>query len=193
MNALRFLLLLCCVTLASCVAPPLLPPDADTPTPMPIPTSAPKGSRLVTLGDFKDSRKLPPKYLGMIHGPKGQPGLKLETSLPVTEIVSRSFGRGLRTQGWASEDEQGYWTLTGEVKEFICDRFEKSGATVDLVLRLTKAGSTQPSFNKSYLAEKISATAADPASMQALVDEALQQVVTSMLRDNEFIQVVSGK
>jgi len=178
MNASRFLLLLCCITLASCAGTSLLPPESDSSDPMP--SSAPKGSRLVTLGDFKDSRKLPANYLGTIHGPKGQPGVKLETSLPVTEIVARSFGHGLRSQGWTSE-------------EFTCDRFEKSGATVDVVVRLTKTGGTQPSFNKSYLAEKISPAAADPASMQALADEALQQAVSTMMKDNEFIQVVSGK
>ena len=59
--------------------------------------------------------------------------------------------------------------------------------------RLTKTGSTQPSFNKSYLAEKISPSAADPVAMQALADEALQQAVSTMMKDNEFIQVVSGK
>ncbi len=191
MNASRFLLLLCCITLASCAGTSLLPPESDSSDPMP--SSAPKGSRLVTLGNFKDSRKLPANYLGTIHGPKGQPGVKLETSLPVTEIVARSFGHGLRSQGWASEDGPGYWTLTGEIREFTCDRFEKSGATVDVVVRLTKTGGTQPSFNKSYLAEKISPAAADPAAMQALADEALQQAVSTMMKDNEFIQVVSGK
>ena len=191
MTASRFLLLLCCFTLASCAGSSLLPSEPDVSNPMP--TSSPKGSRLVTLGNFKDSRKLPPTYLGMIHGPKGQPGIKLETSLPVTEIVARGFGHGLRSQGWASEDGPGYWTLTGEIREFTCDRFERSGATVDVVVRLTKTGGTQPSFNKSYLAEKISATAADPAAMQALADEALQQAVSSLMRDNEFIQVVSGQ
>ena len=191
MKASRFLLLLCCFTLASCAGTSLLPPETDTSDPMP--TSAPKGSRLVTLGTFQDSRKLPANYLGMIHGPKGQPGIKLETSLPVTEIVARSFGHGLRSHGWASEDGPGYWTLTGEIREFTCDRFEKSGATVDIVVRLTKTGGTQPSFNKSYLVEKISPTAVDRASMQALADEALQQAVSTMMKDNEFIQVVSGK
>lgn len=158
-----------------------------------MPASNPKGSRLVSIGSFTDARKLPANYLGMIHGAKGQPSLKLETSVPVTEIVARAFGNGLKNQGWASEDVQGYWTLTGEIKEFNCERFERSGALIDVVVRLTKSGSDRASFNKSYLAEKNSPAAADSASMQALADQALQEVVTTMMRDNEFIQVVSGQ
>lgn len=187
MTKLPFLFAATAVLLASCAtdSPPLEKSD--------FPTHPAAGNHHVVVGKFTDTRKLPANYLGIIHGGPSGEHQKLETSKPVTDIVAQRFTASLADSGYGEESAPANWTLTGEVREFSCERYKTSGATVDIVVKLTKTGTDKPSFTKSFIAEKTSADAAKPAEMQALADATLQQVASNVLHDPEFTQVIASE
>ena len=80
------------------------------------------------------------------------------------------------------------------MKEFSCDQVELAGCSVDLVVKLTKAGGTHPAFTKSFTAEKTARPSGGNAAkgLQRLAAETLQQAVDKALDDPEFRQVISG-
>ena len=148
----------------------------------------------VEIGGFRDSRGLPNNYLGSIRGTGGAPNQKVETDVVVSDIVAKTFGHGLHSRDLVPQSGHAAWTLTGEVKEFACDQVELAGCSVDLVVKLTKAGSSHPAFNKSFTAEKTERPSSGNAArgLQRLAAETLQQAVDKALDDPEFRQVISG-
>ena len=148
----------------------------------------------VEIGGFKDSRGLPNNYLGSIRGSGAVPHQKVETDVMVSDIVAKTFGHGLRTRELVATSGAASWTLSGDVKEFSCDQVELAGCSVDLVVKLTKAGGTHPAFTKSFTAEKTARPSGGNAAkgLQRLAAETLQQAVDKALDDPEFRQVISG-
>jgi hypothetical protein len=150
------------------------------------------GNHNVMVGVFKDSRKLPPNFLGLITSANpGAERQKIETSQPVAEIVTAGFGAGLKVRDMQAQKKKAEWTITGEILEFSCNQASRAGATVDIRVRLFRAGSTTASFNKSFTSEKTAAVAAgNNEALKGLAATALEDAVNRALDDSELRQIL---
>ena len=148
------------------------------------------GDHNVTVTTFKDSRKLPPNFLGLITS--SDPTVerqKMETSQPVADIVTNGFAQGLKVRDMEAGKKAPEWTITGEILDFSCNQATRSGATVDVRVRLFRAGSNSASFNKSFTAEK-TAAAGNNEALKTLAASALEAVVNRALDDSELRSII---
>ncbi len=152
------------------------------------------GSHNVKVGDFKDARGLPPNFLGQIKSadPAAEKQ-KIETSQPVADIVGLSFQSGLKVRDMQADQKEAAWTVSGEIQEFSCNQIVRAGASVDIRVRLFKAGGTAPLFNKSFTSEKTSAAVRGNEAIKSLAAAALEEVVNRALDDPELRQVIQER
>jgi uncharacterized lipoprotein YajG len=151
------------------------------------------GRKNVSVGSFKDARNQADTYLGQVR----QAGVavhKLDTSIPVSQIVENTFGYGLATRGM---NGNGAWRISGIIKEFSCDQVVRAGASAEITVLLHKVGDTQATFRKTYHAEESAATlkigpTGDTQMLRELASEVLQRVVDKALDDAELRLLTDG-
>lgn len=148
----------------------------------------------VAVGTFTDGRGVADRHLGQIHGKTSTEHKKIETSRPVAEIVSSVVAKSLKSRQMTPEGVAPKWTLSGTIREFACEQVAAVGISVDLQIRLTKAGSSTPSYSKSFTAEKIASATTqkegNDAELQKLAAQTLQTAVDRALDDEELRQVL---
>jgi uncharacterized lipoprotein YajG len=152
------------------------------------------GSHNVKVGAFKDSRGVPANFLGQIKSADlTAEKQKIETSQAVAEIVASSFQKGLKLRDMQAGSKEAEWTVTGDILEFSCNQIARAGATVDIRVRLFKAGNTAPAFNKSFTSEKTSAAVSGNDAIKSLAAATLEEVVNRALDDAELRQVIQER
>lgn len=148
----------------------------------------------VAAGAFIDNRGVADRYLGLIHGKAGTERRKIETSRPVAEIVTNVVAKSLKTREMTPEIGVPKWTLSGTIREFNCEQVAAVGISVDLQIKLTKAGSLTPAYSKSFTAEKVAPATTQQeggdAALQQIASQTLQTAVDRALDDEELRQVL---
>lgn len=153
------------------------------------------GQKNVTVSIFQDKRAMEPNYLGQVRPGGGISFKKIETNIPVSEVVANTFGYALHVRNMAAPAGKSGWRIGGVIREFNCDQVIRSGASIELSVLLYQPGAEIPVFRKSYHAEKSEANLAigDTAVLKGLASDVLQEVVDRALDDPELRQHTDKK
>lgn len=161
------------------------------------PPAGEEDASTIAVGTFKDDRGVPPSYIGQIRGAAQTPVLKVETSIPVSQIVENAFGHTLAQRKMLAQPMKGQWLLQGAIREFSCDQFAKIGSTAEITISLTKSGEASPAFRKSYTAEdameSLPGAESNPQLIKDLAAKTLQQLVDNALDDPELRQLLDAR
>jgi hypothetical protein len=146
------------------------------------------GKANVTVSLFQDRRGMEPNYLGQVRPGGGLTFKKIETNIPVVDVVKNTFGYGLHIRGMAGQPGKSGWRIGGIIREFNCDQVVRSGSNVELLVMLYQPGAETPAFRKTYQAEKTETSLAigDTNLLKTLASSALQEVVDRALDDPEL-------
>jgi hypothetical protein len=157
------------------------------------------GAKNVSVGGFRDARGLDsPTTLGQIRTAGGPIGTKIETNIPVAQIVENTFGYGIQLRGMEGKPGSSPWRISGIIKEFTCDQVIRAGAAAEITVLLHKDNSDRASFRKTYHAEKTEATTkigpmADTKFLKNIASDVLQQIVDRALDDPELRAITDGR
>jgi hypothetical protein len=150
------------------------------------------GAKNVSVGGFRDARGVDsPTTLGQLRTAAGPMGTKIETNIPVSQIVENTFGYGIQIRGMEGKPGSSPWRISGIIKEFSCDQVIRAGAAAEITVLLHKDNADKAAFRKTYHAEKTEATTkigplGDTKFLKDIASDVLQQIVDRALDDPEL-------
>jgi uncharacterized lipoprotein YajG len=158
----------------------------------------PGSGATISVGSFADKRDLPDNYLGQIREAAGPLQKKIETNVPVSQIVGNTFAYGLQHRKMLSSGKGGKYVLGGIIREFSCDQVLRAGASAEIAVTLTAPGAEKPAFRKTYTAERSEATVklgvlGDPQKLRDLASRTLQELVDKALDDPDLRQITDAE
>lgn len=160
-------------------------------SPPPAMLVAPAGQSLVAVGRFSDDRGEPSNWLGAIRGGYGNPLKKLETSEPVSDLVSKTFAAGLKARGLAGDSSNVRYLLSGSIKRLACNQMARREANAELEVVLSESAGGTRIFSNVYRASNVEGSVLSPFTgvlasvedLRVLTEKTLRQVVDQALDD----------
>lgn len=145
------------------------------------------GPRKISAGRFIDRRDESPYYLGTVRTPIGTPLEKINTRIPVQEVVRNAFAHGLSSRGMLAGKGAPY-VLAGEVIELSCDQVVRPAAYAKIRVNLIRASSGQVVFSRVYGGERensayLPGSGSPVPALRELASRALQDAVDHALDD----------
>lgn len=152
---------------------------------------APPAQSLVIVGRFSDDRGEPSNWLGAIRGGYGNPLKKLESSEPVSDLVSKAFTAGLKARGLAGDSSGGRYLLSGSIKRLDCDQMVRREANAEIHVVVSESGGGRQVFSNVYRASNVEGSVLSPLTgvlasvedLRVLTEKTLRQVVDQALDD----------
>ncbi|MEZ0274868.1 MAG: hypothetical protein ACAH88_08175 [Roseimicrobium sp.] len=151
-------------------------------------SQAAPGPRKLSAGRFSDMRREGSYYLGTVRTPIGSPMERVNTRIPVEQVVRNAFAHGMTARGMLSGRGAPY-VLTGEILDLHCDQVIRPAAYAKIRVNVVRASSGQVVFSRIYSGERENSAylpgSGSPVPMlRELASRALQDVVDRALDDN---------
>ncbi|HSI65528.1 MAG TPA: hypothetical protein VLE43_20545, partial [Candidatus Saccharimonadia bacterium] len=127
-------------------------------------------------------------YLGTVRTPIGSPMERVNTRIPVEQVVRNAFAHGMTARGMLSGRGAPY-VLTGEILDLHCDQVIRPAAYAKIRVNVVRISSGQVVFSRIYSGERENSAylpgSGSPVPMlRELASRALQDVVDRALDDN---------
>jgi hypothetical protein len=149
--------------------------------------SAP-GPRKLSAGRFSDMRREGSYYLGTVRTPIGSPMERVNTRIPIEQVVRNAFAHGMSSRSMLSGRGAPY-VLTGEILDLHCDQVIRPAAYAKIRVNVVRVSSGQVVFSRIYSGERENSAylpgSGSPVPMlRELASRALQDVVDRALDDS---------
>lgn len=145
------------------------------------------GPRKLSVGRFADMRQEGAYYLGEVRTPIGTPLERINSRVPVDEVVRNAFSHGLNARGMLAGHGAPY-VITGEILDLRGDQVVRPAGYARVRVNVVRTTTGQIIFSRIYTGERES-SAYRPGSgspvpvIRELVSRALQDVVDRALDD----------
>jgi hypothetical protein len=144
------------------------------------------GPHIVGAGHFSDLRRMSAFNLGTVSSPIGTPMETLSTRVPVDEIVSNAFGRGLSVRGMLVPAKSATYLITGEILYLQAEQFVHPTATAQIRVNLVRVDDGKIVFSQVYQAVRqgpayLPGSGSPVPVLTELMSRALQNVVDTAL------------
>lgn len=145
------------------------------------------GPRKLSVGRFADMRQEGAYYLGEVKTPIGTPLERINSRVPVDEVVRNAFSHGLHARGMLAGVGAPY-VITGEILQLHGDQVVRPAGYARIRINVVKTSSGQIVFSRVYSGERESGAylpgSGSPVPMiRELISRALQDVVDRALDD----------
>ena len=145
------------------------------------------GPRKLSVGRFADMRQEGAYYLGEVRTPIGTPLERINSRVPVDEVVRNAFSHGLNARGMLAGVGAPY-VITGEILQLHGDQVVRPAGYARIRVNVVKTSSGQIVFSRVYAGERESSAylpgSGSPVPMiRELTSRALQDVVDRALDD----------
>jgi hypothetical protein len=150
-------------------------------------SQATPGPRKLSAGRFSDMRREGSYYLGTVRTPIGSPMERVNTRIPVEQVVRNAFAHGMSSRSMLSGRGAPY-VLTGEILTLHCDQVIRPAAYAKIRVNVVRVSSGQVVFSRIYSGERENSAylpgSGSPVPMlRELASRALQDVVDRALDD----------
>lgn len=157
------------------------------------PTSAQiiKGSPIMAVGRFANSRNEDSYYLGVVRTPIGTPIEYIQTRTPIEEIVHNAFSHACSARGMLNSPSKARYVITGEVLDLYAQQLVRPYGYARIRVNIVKGSTGQIVFSRVYAGERQN-PAYRPGSgspvpgLRELVSRALQDAVDRAMDDPEM-------
>jgi hypothetical protein len=148
------------------------------------------GPRKVAVGRFSDMRGENSYYLGEVRTPIGTPLERINSRVPVEEVVRNAFSHGLSSRGMLAGSGAPY-VITGEIMELHGDQVVRPAGYARIRVNVVRVSSGQIVFTRVYTGERVRemylpGSGSPVPVIRELISRALQDVVDRALDDNAF-------
>lgn len=146
------------------------------------------GPRKMSAGRFADMRGEGSYYIGTVRTPIGTPLERVNTKIPVDQVVRNAFAHGMTSRGMLAGRGAPY-VLTGEILTLHTDQVIRPAAYAKIRVNVVRVSSGQVVFSRIYSGERENSAylpgSGSPVPMlRELVSRALQDVVDRALDDS---------
>lgn len=154
---------------------------------------------VVAIDQFQDGRNESSTWLGTIRGGFGNPLKYLETTAPVSDLVTNAFVAGARARGLTGDtSSMARYKLGGTIKRLDCDQMVRREATAEIQVIVSDVGTKQQRFARTYHSNNVEGSVLSLSTgvlgsverLRALMETTLQQVVDQALDDPDLRSVV---
>ncbi len=145
------------------------------------------GPKKLSVGRFADMRQEGAYYLGEVRTPIGTPLERINSRVPVDELVRNAFSHGLNARGMLSGLGSPY-VLTGEILELKGDQVVRPAGYAKIRVNVIRTSSGQIVFSRVYSGEResgayIPGSGSPIPAIRELTSRALQDVIDRALDD----------
>jgi hypothetical protein len=183
MNRLRFLLLAALLPVAACTTTSQVSLDY-----VPATGQMRPGPAEFSVREFSDQRGVEPLLLGTVRTQVGTPIERVQTRVPVAQVVTNAFAYGLEARGMLSQRGTSRYVITGEVQELYVQMLVRPYARAKVRVTVLDSSSGQIVHSEIFQGDRqgpayVPGSGSPVPMLRDLASGALQDAVDRALDD----------